>query len=578
VATKVEQRVVAQIYVTVDGSPLTQGLLDDLTKAVVDSSVHLPDMAVLEFGNMHLRWSEDERFRVGQELRIELGRQDLKREVFSGEITSVELEISMAGTTPLTIRAYDRAHRLHRGRFTRSFTNMKDSDIAKKIADDLSFDKDVQETTEVHEYVLQNNQTNWEFLQERATRLGFELQVHGKTLVFKPPPSTPAEPIDLAWKDELLSFQARMTASEQVGKVEVRGWDPLNKKEVVGRASRPRRTPQIGEKRTGGKVAADAFRRDAAVVVAREPIYSQVQADALAQTVLDELANFFVTAEGAAMGDPVIRLGSEVNVKHVGKQFSGKYLVTEIRHLYEPEGYRIEFKVTGRRSTDLVSLLAPPAPFRTHILTGIVSNNKDPRDASRVKVKMPLLGQDIESHWCRVVAPGAGPERGLEYLPEVDDEVLVIGHDINHLYVLGGLWSLHDVPPGKNSQAVSGGRVAKRIIKSRTGHVVLLDDSDSGGGITIVDSTEKNKIVIDTAKNSLEMTVEGDVKLKAGGSLEIVAGTEAKIQAGTSLKAEAGTDASIEAMTQLELKGAIGAKLQSNAKADVTAPMVNIGP
>jgi len=577
VTTDVQERIVAQIWVTVNGIALAQELLDDLSRAIIDSSVHLPDMAVLEFGNRALRWSEAKRFEVGQEVRIELGERDLKREVFVGEITCLELDINISGTTPLIVRAYDRSHRLHRGRFTRSFTNVKDSDIAKTIATELSLGADVRETAEVHEYLLQNNQTNWEFLQERAMRLSFELQVRDKTLVFKPPPSTPAEPIDLAWNEELLSFRAKMTTSEQVSEVEVRGWDPLRKKEVVGRASQPQHTPEIGERRSGGNVAADAFHHDARVVVAREPIYSQVQADGLAQTILNDLGGTFVTAEGMAMGDPRLRLGSEVNVKYVGGQFSGRYVVTEIRHAYEPEGYRIEFKSTGRRSTDVLSILARPVPLRTHVLTGVVTNNKDPRDAGRVKVKIPLLGPDIESHWCRVVAPGAGPQRGLEYLPEVDDEVLVVGHDINNLYILGGLWNLQDAPPQKNSQAVSGGRVAKRIIRSRTGHVIMLDDSDGGGSITIVDSTEKNKIIIDTAKNSLEMAVDGDVTLKAGGKVEIVAGTEAKIEAGTKLSAKAGTEASLEASTQLDLKGGTGATLQSNMKTDVKAPMVNIG-
>jgi len=578
VATEVQERIVAQIWVAVNGTALAQELLDDLSRAIIDSSVYLPDMAVLEFGNKALRWSEEKRFQVGQEVRIELGERDLKREVFIGEITCVELDINISGRTPLIIRAYDRSHRLHRGRFTRSFTNMKDSDIARTIANDLALGADVRETTEVHEYLLQNNQTNWEFLQERAMRLGFELLVCDETLVFKPPPSAPAEPIDLAWNEELLSFRAKMTASEQVSEVEVRGWDPLRKKEVVGRASQPQHTPEIGERRTGGKVAADAFHHDARVVVAREPVYSPVQADGLAQTVLNDLGGTFVTAEGMAMGDPRLRLGSEVNLKHVGEQFSGRYVVTEIRHAYEPEGYRIEFKSTGRRSTDVLSILSQPAPMRTHVLTGVVTNNKDPRDAGRVKVKIPLLGPDIESHWCRVIAPGAGPQRGLEYLPEVDDEVLVVGHDINNLYVLGGLWNLEDAPPQKNSEAVSGGRVAKRIIRSRTGHVIMLDDSDGGGSITIVDSTEKNKIMIDTAKNSLEMAVDGDVKLRAGRNLEIEAAANVTIKANANFEVEATGGAKLETKAgPLDLKGSTGATLQSNTKTDIKAPMVNIG-
>lgn len=572
--TRPEQSLVSQLAIKVGTQNVSVEALRDITRAVIESSVHLPDMALLEFGNSGLQWcrSQDALFQMGRELRIELGEADYRREVFVGEITSLELDLDEEGKTPLRIRAYDRAHRLHRGRFTRSFLSMTDSDIAKKIADELGLSADVESTREVHEYLLQNNQTNWEFLQERATRLGFELQVREKKLVFRPPPSTPAEVIDLSWEQsggpgteggELYSLRATMTTGEQANEVEVRGWDPLNKKEVVGRASSPEGAPKTGENKTGGDVAEEAFNRRVRVVVAREPVYSQDQANLLAQSILNELGSTFVMIEGAAMGDPRLRLGSEVNLPRLSNEFGGRYVVTEARHLYESDSYRIEFKVTGRRATDIVSLLSSSSPLPTHILTGLVTNNKDPRDVGRVKVKMPLLGQDIESHWCRVVAPGAGPQRGLEYLPEVDDEVLVVGHDINHLFALGGLWNINDAPPEKNSQVVSGGRVTKRVIRSRTGHVITLDDSDGASCITIVDSTENNKIVIDTAKNNIEITAQGDIKLKAHGSLALSATQDVKIEAGTGFKAEGGTSAGIEAKAgNLDLKATAQANLK----------------
>ena len=43
----------------------------------------------------------------------------------------------------------------------------------------------------------------------------------------------------------------------------------------------------------------------------------------------------------------------------------------------------------------------------------------------RVKVKYPWLSQDHASDWARVVIPGGGTQRGMQFLPEVNDEVLV---------------------------------------------------------------------------------------------------------------------------------------------------------
>lgn len=577
VVTPTEKRLIAQCYISIDGAELRQEVMDDLLVARFEGSVHLPDLAIIDFRNPDLRWSEAEQFKIGQEIEVNLGDRELKEIVFSGEITGIELDVTMGGAIELRLRAYDRAHRLHRGRFTQVYRNMTDSDIANQVARSLGFQSDVASTREVHEYVLQDNQTNWEFLQERANSLGFELQVRGKTLLFKPGPISPGEPIDLAWREELLSFRARMVTGEQVNEVEVRGWDPINKKAVTGRAADPRGLPSIGESRSGGQVANAAFHKKTPFLVARQPIYSQAQADLLAQTMLDEMAGSFVTAEGVALGNPKLRLGSEVNLKSVGKQFSGRYAVTQITHIYEPAGYRIEFEVTGRRSTDLVSLTATPARTESHILTGVVTNNKDDRDIGRVKVKLPTLGADVESNWCRVAAPGAGKERGMEYLPEIDDEVLLIGSDINNLYVLGGLWSVADMPPLKSSEAVQAGEVVKRTIKSRTGHEITLDDSSSQPSITIVDSTGSNKIQIDTKTNKLEIGVNGDIKIKAAQNVEIEAGMAMSLKAGMGFEVSANLDAKITANTQLALEGMLNTGLRSGGAISISAPAIGLG-
>jgi len=117
----------------------------------------------------------------------------------------------------------------------------------------------------------------------------------------------------------------------------------------------------------------------------------------------------------------------------------------------------------------------------------------------------------------------AGSGRGLYFLPEVNDEVLVaFDHgDVHFPYVIGVLWNGQDKPPESTSKVLDGsGRVVQRIIKSRAGHTILLDDSDGGGGITIVDKSG-NKIVIDSGSNAMELTVQGDLKINAQGKVSI---------------------------------------------------------
>jgi uncharacterized protein involved in type VI secretion and phage assembly len=461
------------------------------------------------------------------------------------------------------------------------FKRMSDADIARQVARELHLTAEIEPTRPVHDYVLQDNRTDWDFLQDRAQRNGLELQVQGRSLVFKAPPSTPAEAVELRYGDNLLAFRAQLAASEQVGEVEVRGWDPIAKKEIVGTASRGESTTDVEERSRGGELAGRSFNDSPRVVIARQHVANQAQAEALAQAALNELEEALITAEGEAIGDPRLRLGSELQVRNAGDRFSGSYYVTSVTHVYGQDGYRNLFQVSGRRPTDVYSLLMPPQSQASgpQIFTGVVTNNSDDRDRGRVKVRLPALGDDVESHWCRVVAPGAGADRGVQFLPEVDDEVLVAGADINQLFVLGGLWNQQDRPPEVTSSAVAGGRVEHRVIRSRSGHLLLFDDSTSSPGITIVDSTGNNRIHLDTQRNSLSIEIDGDISIAARGALEIRADRDISIEAGTELTLSSRTGAaSMEAATQLSLKGSATASLEGGASASVKAANVSIGP
>jgi uncharacterized protein involved in type VI secretion and phage assembly len=109
------------------------------------------------------------------------------------------------------------------------------------------------------------------------------------------------------------------------------------------------------------------------------------------------------------------------------------------------------------------------------VVVGIVTNNKDPLEMARVKVKLPALSDDYETQWARLVTPMAGNDRGLYYLPEVNDEVLVAFEDgiIERPFVLGAVWNGKDKPPESNSD----GQNNMRTMKSRSGHIIRLDDT-----------------------------------------------------------------------------------------------------
>src|SRR5579872_4324722 len=93
-----------------------------------------------------------------------------------------------------------------------------------------------------------------------------------------------------------------------------------------------------------------------------------------------------------------------------------------------------------------------------HPTIGIVTDNVHPENDYRVKVKFPTLPGDDTSYWCRIGTFGAGPGgQGAHFLPEVDDEVLVlfVNGDFNQGVIVASLWNGKDKPSFGNKDAKS---------------------------------------------------------------------------------------------------------------------------
>jgi uncharacterized protein involved in type VI secretion and phage assembly len=189
------------------------------------------------------------------------------------------------------------------------------------------------------------------------------------------------------------------------------------------------------------------------------------------------------------------------------------------------------------------------------VVTALVTNNKDPDGLGRVKVKYPWLSDEDEGYWARIASPMAGKERGLYFLPEVNDEVLVIFEqgDWRFPYVLGALWNGRDAPPVKNDN----GKNDVRMIKSRSGHVVRLTDTDGQEKIEIIDRSQRNAMVFDTAQNTITITAGQDIILSAKeGTIKLEAQQiEIKSAAGTTI--ESGGSIEVKASAIMNVKGAV---------------------
>jgi phage protein D len=215
-------------------------------------------------------------------------------------------------------------------------------DIVGEIAGDVGLSPKVGDTTVVLKYVLQNNQTDLEFLQARAARIGYEVFVTDRDLHFQAPGLGQGEEITLSPDQDLIEFYPRLSTMSQVDNFAVRGWDPAKKQEIVSDAKSASST--MGDT-AGPNAAKEAFGSSEAART-QSPVFSLEEAEEIAKGRFDEMALAYVSGEGVCIGRTDLRAGNVIGIEGLGQRFSGSYYVTSTTHSITPsQGYRTAFSV-----------------------------------------------------------------------------------------------------------------------------------------------------------------------------------------------------------------------------------------
>jgi len=520
----------------VDLTPETSPLIS----VRVEEAVNLPDTCAIRIADPHFSAFGSGMFRIGS--AVEVALQGMV--VFRGEVTTMVVDQAPGNRHEFVVQGLDLTHRLNRGPRTRTYEQMTDADIVAKIAADHGLDTDIESTREVHPYVIQANESDFQFLGRRAKRIGYEAWVSAGTLHFRSKPEMRGTNYtrSIEWGDEMSGFRVRFSSADRVDSVVVRGWDPKEKKTVVGRATRGEATSTAPAAKRNANDARSAF-GSAERVAADLPVFSQTEADAAAASLMAKAGSGDITARFDVHGDPAIGAGTWIELSGAGADLSGEYLVTAVTHLVDASGYSSRIVAGPRDSARFADFIAPsstrldPSSWGS-LVYGIVSDVDDPEALGRVKVQFPDLG-DTVSYWAPVIIPGGGNERGLYALPEVGDQVVVgFEHDdTRRPMVLGSVFNAKDKPP---SNAVEGGKVVHRTWKSRNGHQLDFVDDDPGT-ITLSMGDAAPKLELTKAKSVLI----GEDKLE-------VSAREIVLSADTKLVIEAGT---------IEINGSQGVKI-----------------
>ena len=567
--------------VEIDGSALAGPTESLLEQVVVDHHQHLPDMFAISFhdpardviGQLHVT--------IGSTVTIKMTPPGgSPKTLIKGEVTGFEAEYDATRLRTI-LRGYDLSHRLHRGRETHTYKNMTDSDIARQVAQRAGLQVgQIDSTSVTFDHVSQANQSDWDFLKARAREIGYEMGMEDGRFYFRKPVQASGAPqkgdyqshtdsLQLVFGDDLLEFRPRVTSAEQVSTIKVRGWDPVQKQAVIGSA--PAGTVAAGIKHDP-KTLANAFGGQTFTAVNR-PLPQQPMVDGAASSIAEIISGAFAEADGVAMGNPNLKAGSTVSVGVVGDHFEGQYTLSGARHVFGENGYRTHFVVSGRQDRSLLGLASLGAsnghasaggqPING-VVMAIVTDNNDPNNTARVKLKFPWLDDSYESDWARLAQLGAGPNSGAVWIPEVNDEVLVAFEhgDIRRPYVVGNLYNGVD-KPNEGSGLFDNGKVKRRGFISRKGHKFIFFDDPSKAGMAFISSDGKLKISLNETNSEIHISSQGKVHVESQQDMTLESKANLNLKEQQGIKLEAGNS--------LDLKGTAGATLDGGPQLEVKA-------
>jgi uncharacterized protein involved in type VI secretion and phage assembly len=189
---------------------------------------------------------------------------------------------------------------------------------------------------------------------------------------------------------------------------------------------------------------------------------------------------------------------------------------------------------------------ATPAWWMQGAQIARVTSVQDPEGLARVQVQVLAPDADGEARiWARVAVPFAGNNRGAFFIPDVDDEVLVVfvGGAARSPVVVGGLWNGRDAPP----ETLPGDAVDRWTITGKNGTRIAIVEESSGqekvvietpAGVTATLTDESGgKVTLEAAGNTVTMDTQG-VTVEAAAKVKVTA-AQVEVSAGM-VKVDAG--------------------------------------
>lgn len=364
--------------IQIEGKDLSADITQEIRSFVFEDNEKELDVLELTVNDRNLQFVDDPLFQEGNEITARFGYAggDLSPKK-KAVIKDIEYDFPEEGDPAITLRAYDKGHKLA-GRanqkvWTKPPPGILYSEIAEEIAAKHELTPNVTATKTPHLRVAQSNISDAEFLKELAKTArakdgdgvtGYVFYVQDDELHFHPAAldQEPAAVLEYFTdkRGVLRSFKpATQSQGAKGAGVETKtvGVDPRKKEPVEHKASNDTTSQRttLGKKTylVDGNTGEEKFEEQESghlkPTFARSEGFheepSQEPAQDEAEGDFKEAEMRQVEATALTIGIPDLRAKRNVEVKGVGRKFAGVYYVQSVRHEFGEGGYSCELKL-----------------------------------------------------------------------------------------------------------------------------------------------------------------------------------------------------------------------------------------
>ncbi len=296
-----------------------------------------------EHGNdFAFEYSDNDLLSLGKRISVLAGDANAPQELFTGRISAIEMIMSEDRQPGLIVLAEDSLQKARLTRHTKLHEGGTVSSIVEAIAGDLGIRCNISGLDQSVDPQMQLNQSDLAFIRKLVNRFDADLQIIDEELTISPRSDIRRNEISLEFGSQLKSVRILADLAHQVNRITCSGFDVRAGQDFQAESGSGADLGP-GRGRPGSGFMEEHF-SERTEHMSHVCAQNQAEADALVNASFSDRARRFVCAEGLALGNPNLRVGSHLTLNGLGPRFSNTYYVTATHHMYSgTSGYETGF-------------------------------------------------------------------------------------------------------------------------------------------------------------------------------------------------------------------------------------------